>query len=62
MYSGFSKDIEFAEKEITGADLNNKAISLLAQSIGQTTTSNTFKEDSNQLIIKKQQYQELLRL
>ena len=56
IYSGYSKDINFAESEILGADINKVAISLLQKTVDGTLDSADAKKEIGALVEKKAKY------
>ena len=60
MFSGFSKDIIFAEKEISGADINKLGISLLQRVVDNTLNSEETKKEITEILAKKVKYTEEL--
>lgn len=56
MYNGFSKDIVFAEKEVIGADINKKAISLLQNVVDGDTATDSAKKDVQDILEKRKKY------
>jgi methyl-accepting chemotaxis protein len=61
MFGGFSKDINFAEKEIAGADINKLAISLLQRTVDKTLNSEETKNEVTSILAKKAEYTEELK-
>lgn len=60
MFNGFSKDINFAEKEIAGADINKTSITLLQRTVDNTLSSDEAKNEINEILLKKNKYKEVL--
>jgi len=60
MFSGFSKDILFAEKEISGADVNKIGISLLQRAVDNSLDSEETKKEIIEILAKKVEYAEEL--
>jgi methyl-accepting chemotaxis protein len=61
MFNGFSKDINFAEKEIAGADITKTSTTLLQRTVNNTLSSDEAKNEINQILLKKNKYKEELK-
>jgi methyl-accepting chemotaxis protein len=61
MFNGFSKDIDFAEKEIAGADINKTGIALLQRNVDGTLISDDAKNEIKDILLKRNKYKEELK-
>ncbi len=62
MFNGFSKDINFAEKELVGAELSKVATSLLLHLVDNKQSSDEAKKDQEMILGKKKEYVSELNL
>jgi methyl-accepting chemotaxis protein len=60
MFSGFSKDIIFAEKETAGADINKQAISLLQKTVDNNLATDGAKKEIAEVLVKRIKYDDFL--
>ncbi len=60
MFSGFSKDIIFAEKETAGAEINKLGISLLQKTIENNLANDGAKKEIGEVLVKRIKYDDFL--